>query len=130
MCIPSSALPMARPHVCIDHCLSSSPLHAKIQSISVLCDITVSDHMPLVIELQLQPTAVAAPVPEPPRPPKLNWKSASVRSITAYNDLILQQLVSFHSDIIDDMYINCLANCVYDHHMHHLSRFTRFLLTQ
>ena len=96
----------------IDHCLSSSPLHARIQSISVLCDITVSDHMPLVIELQLQPTAVVAPIPEPPRPPKLSWKSASVRSITAYNDLILQHLVSFYSDIIDDMYINCLANCV------------------
>ena len=84
--------------------------------------------MPLIIDLQLQLSLLRS-LNHPDHLNSIgNLLVCVVSLLTAYNDLIIQQLVSFHSDIINDLYINCFANCVYDHHMHQLSRVYKVLV--
>ena len=68
----------------IDHCLSSPPLHDTVQSILVIYDVSVTDHMPIVTQLRVQPTTIAAPEQAAPvGPAKLIWRVANSQQVSA-----------------------------------------------
>ena len=112
----------------IDHCLSSPLLHSKVTDISVLHNVSVTDHLPLVIELQLQPATMAALDTVLPRTPKPNWKTANVHNINAYNISIHQQLEPLLPGILSDLHANCSVNCVQDLHIDYILKFYTVLV--
>ena len=106
----------------LDHCICSPSLHSNIQSIDVQYDICVTDHMPLIIDLTVQPlpTTAASQGPENPCPPKPCWGAVTAEQVFSYNESVRFELEPVKSAIIR-LKASCVGDCRDESHIDELT---------
>ena len=101
----------------LDHCISSPSLHSSIQNIKIHYDISMHDHMPVSINLAVQPAAAASFDTAATMPAKPNWRGASAENIAAYNHFIHDQLQPLQYSVLGGLESECRVDCDHDEHL-------------
>ena len=104
----------------LDHCVSSPRLHSTIQNISVKYDVCVTDHMPLVIDVMLQPTTFVVMETESRNAPKPSWGTVTVQQVLLYNESVYAELAAVNP-YIRNLRNDCVGQCDDESHIQKIS---------
>ena len=105
----------------LDHCLCSPSLHSTICGISVIYDVSVDDHLPLVIQCSIGPTNTAEPESTAAQSPRLQWNLSTIDEISEYNHLIHEQFWMLHSTTLRTLHSECTGACMQTAHIAQLN---------
>ena len=101
----------------LDHFICSPVLHSTISSISVRYDVSMYDHMPLTIKLNVAPETCVVVKHCINRPARPRWETATVNDIAEYNNTIRASLETSCMAQLRELHVDCLAGCGVDSHV-------------
>ena len=76
----------------LDHCLCSPNLHSTIDTVSIVYDVSIDDHMPLMVRSSLKPATTVTSETVTRNRAKPQWKKITHEEIVDYNDFLLREL--------------------------------------